>query len=122
MKLIFCPECKDLVQLREGAVRTCTCGSYGGKYLNDHLTAVVNEGALLVGLDNNTFVSAVKNAIYGKEKWEHRVDFFFTGWIPTKPGEVIFVASLEVVEFFDDDYKAGNEYSTMPVSKGEIDV
>lgn len=116
MKLISCPECKDLILLVPKDVRICYCGKHGGKYLNDHITAVVNKGAILVGLDNNSFTNAKKTVMQNKDKWEHRVDFFFVGWIPTKPGEVIFVDTLDEVLEFDNNYDAENTFSTMPVS------
>ena len=96
MKLINCPKCNDVVNLMVGTTRVCDCGNVGGKYLDDHITAVVNKDALVVGIDNNGFNIARHLAIENKD-FPRRIDYFFTGWIPTKPGEVIVVDTVENV-------------------------
>jgi hypothetical protein len=45
MKLIFCEKCHDLVKLKKKMDRTCECGEFGGKYVDD-LNAEI-WGALL---------------------------------------------------------------------------
>ena len=79
-----------------GMTRTCYCGHVGGKYLDDNITAVVNEDALVVGIDNNGF-SFAKQLAERATPLAHRVDYFFTGWIPNHPGEVIVVETVEHV-------------------------
>ena len=106
MKLINCPKCNDVVNLMVGTTRVCDCGNVGGKYLDDHITAVVNKDALVVGIDNNGFNIARRLAV-GNKDVEQRLDFFFTGWIPTKPGEVIIVDTVEDV--LEHDYHLDEE-------------
>jgi len=56
MKLFYCPLCGDIVrmQLEE---RTCKCGESKGKY-TDNINSVVSEGAIPMGIDNNTLIEA----------------------------------------------------------------
>jgi len=122
MKLIYCKECGWLIQLFRKYTMTCACKEYprAGKYLNDNLTAVVTKNSIVVGIDNNSFGDCVNRYnIYnpkGTDPYDKRVDFFFAGWIPTIPGEVIKVDSIEEVDEFPPDFESDNEFSTMPVS------
>lgn len=100
MKLLYCPECYDAVSMtHDNITRSCKCGKTAGKYLKDKITAVVSEGSVVFGIDNNSFLNAlytVKKVKDGNVEGfpkDRRFDFFFTGWIPTKPGEVLFVKS-----------------------------
>jgi len=115
MKAIRCDECSDVVMMPiKGVIKRCYCGKYHAKYLNDGITLIVNGEPVVIGIDNNTFSIAVERAEYTKE-WTHRVDFFFTGWIPNHPGEVIFVNTIDDVIKFEEDFDTGNKgYSTMP--------
>ena len=96
MKLIACEECKDTMQLVNSYTRTCWCGAVGGKYLDDSITAVVNKDAIVFGIDNYGFAVAKEMAMRNKNL-PYRYDYFFSGWIPTKPGEVIVVETVEEV-------------------------
>ena len=74
-----------------------------------------------MGIDNNTWSPAVarylKHEPNGEEPFPVRIDFFFVGWIPTIPGEVIFVdTEKEVIDYPMDAVE--NKYSTMPTSGG----
>ena len=98
MKLLFCEECRDTVSMtHDNITRTCKCGKTAGKYLKDKLTAVVTEHAVVFGIDNNSFANAlatVRKVLFEDVQgfdMNKRYDFFFTGWIPTIPGEVIIV-------------------------------
>jgi hypothetical protein len=97
MKLLFCEDCRDAVSMtHDNITRSCKCGKVAGKYLKDKLTAVVTEHAVVFGIDNNSFsnaVATVDKVLNGVEGFDadKRYDFFFTGWIPTIPGEVIIV-------------------------------
>ena len=42
MKLLFCPDCKDVFKLQK-VVKSCLCGKCSGRYINN-LDAVYNEG------------------------------------------------------------------------------
>lgn len=123
MKLFYCPECRQLVDIMraDGEVRYCYCESHCGKYLSDNMTAVFTEGAIIVGIDNGTWIPAVEKFKRfnpnGESPYPVRIDFFFCGWIPTIPGEVIFVDFPNEVHEFPMDYDAGNEHSTMPNSE-----
>jgi len=120
MKLLLCSECGDLVCLRKKFIRLCYCGEVAGKYLDDNLTAVVTENSIVVGIDNNSFGDCLtRYNIYnpeGTNPHDKRVDFFFAGWIPTIPGEIIKVDDRDEVEEFPPDFESNNEFSTMPVS------
>ncbi len=120
MKLITCPKCNDLMVLVNDYTRTCFCGHVGGKYLDDNVTAVVNKDALVVGIDNNGFSIAKQMANHHK-KSPYRVDYFFTGWIPTKPGEIIVVETVEDVLAYDYHLpEEEREYtSTLPTEIAE---
>lgn len=121
MKLIACDKCHDLMMLVGGGMtRTCYCGYVGGKYLDDNVTAVVNEDAIVVGIDNNGFnIAKHYKELYAN--LENRIDFFFTGWIPNKPGEVIVVESVEHVLEYDYHLKDEdkNYTSTLPTVVSE---
>lgn len=110
MKLLFCVECRDAVSLAEEITRKCKCGKVAGKYLSDHITAVVTPSCVF-GIDNNSFLNALATVgkVVGGEfeafDQNKRYDFFFTGWIPTIPGEVIFVDTPEDVEAYDYNEK-----------------
>ena len=119
MKLILCKKCISIVSvLSEGIVSKCNCGEHACKDLSDSITAVVTKGAVVIGIDNNTFNSAIQRYNWVKEKTpEHdgRVDFYFTGWIPTKPGEVIFVDTVkDVVDYKYEFEGEASIYSTLP--------
>ena len=117
------------MQLLRKATMYCVCeDAKAGKYLDDNLTAVVTKNAVVVGIDNNSFGDCIhRYNIYnpeGTEPYDKRVDFFFAGWIPTIPGEIIKVDTKEEVEEFPPDFETDNEFSTMPVSAdlGDEDV
>ena len=51
MKLLFCPDCGDVVQLRS-AIRSCSCKAVEGRYVNDQLVEVTGERAEVLGMDS----------------------------------------------------------------------
>ena len=117
MKAIWCDDCRDLVVLRKGLIRECSCGAHAGTYLSDNITAVISKEAFVVGLDNNSFLNAVASCNWARENVEHRVDYFFCGWIPNIPGEVIYVDTVEDVHNFKEDENTElTTTSTMPTS------
>ena len=122
MKLIGCPHCKDLVVLYTRHARSCYCGKVVGKYLSNHLTAVVNKEATVVGIDNNGYGVALQLSERHSDM-KDRIDFFFTGWIPNIPGEVIVVESVEMVlgfdYFFEVYEKPNGTRPTESVEKGK---
>ncbi len=106
MKLIYCPECHDVFLAISKMTRTCLCGKHAAKYLIDNITAVMTEGALVFGIDNVTFGNARARNEHFQESEDlknTRIDSFFTGWIPTIPGEVVTVPTAKDV--FNYDFK-----------------
>jgi len=115
MKLIVCVSCKDMVMLTASGIRTCACGMTAGRYLEDNITAVVTKGAVLVGIDNNSYKQALVNALSEQcQKWDQRVDFYFTGWVPNHPGEVVYKKTLKAVEKYKLPKKKYTNKSTTP--------
>ena len=112
-KLITCPTCNDIVNLTKEYNRSCFCGKCKGRYLDDNVTAIVNKDAIVVGIDNNGFRLSKELYVMNKEH-PSRLDFFFTGWIPTKPGEVIVVDTVEDVSRYDNHVKDPEYISTSP--------
>lgn len=61
MKLIFCPHCHDVRKLHTDCIVSCKCGKSSGRYLDDGLHAVLGGDAIPLGIDNSSFVKAIKN-------------------------------------------------------------
>ena len=59
MKLIFCPNCEDVVKLHYNN-RHCLCGDAWGYYRDDGLNAVIGGKAVPLGFDNSSLVTALK--------------------------------------------------------------
>lgn len=59
MKLIYCPYCGDMFQLRLKGMRECECGRVKGRYLNNSL-AEVSEDAISVAIGNGAFQIAIE--------------------------------------------------------------
>ena len=121
MKLILCKKCHDFFSLSNklGKTKYCRCRKSAGKYLSDGVVAVVTDNCVIAGIDNNTFQSAVwrqKETLENHSEWP-RVDYFFTGWIPTKPGEVVKVMTVKEVKEYPFEVEKKTIYSTMPTSQ-----
>ena len=58
MKLIFCPNCDDVIRLKK-SIRTCTCVRSWGMYLEDGLHAKIGGDAIPLGFNNMDFVRAL---------------------------------------------------------------
>jgi len=120
MKLIYCDKCHDFFNLSSklGKTKFCRCRKSAGKYLSDAVVAVVTDNCTIVGIDNNSFGVA--------KQWQHdanekhpdwpRQDYFFTGWIPTKPGEVHTVKTTKEVKEYEFEVESKTVFSTMPIS------
>ena len=80
MKLIVCLECSDVTALRN-IPKTCVCGKSGGYYDERTNRSVVVYGPCeVIGMDNNTFYSAiraVRNGLGGPSEMVRRV----TTWV-----------------------------------------
>ena len=60
VKLIFCPQCHDVVKLRKTpAVSTCECGRSSGFYHGDGLRATILGDAVPLGFGNQSFSRAL---------------------------------------------------------------
>lgn len=59
MKLLFCPNCQDVVKLKVQEMRFCACRECSGIYL-DVLNAEYYGKAIPLGFANNTLVEALK--------------------------------------------------------------
>ncbi len=57
MKLLFCPECYDMLALTP-ELRTCACGKSRGAYDKDGYHATVYGSALVIGMLNSTLNGA----------------------------------------------------------------
>lgn len=116
MKLLYCENCHDLVRLFPAKTKKCDCGQVAGKYLKDDLTAVVTANAVVCGIDNNSLQIARIYYNHNKNRVPSRVDYYFVGWIPTHPGEVVIVDTVEEVDDFPYETEI-NETSTIPVKE-----
>lgn len=59
MKLIFCPNCSDIVRLMDYR-RECECKNSYGYYEKDGLNAVIGGEAIPWGISNPSFVRALQ--------------------------------------------------------------
>jgi hypothetical protein len=58
MKLIFCPECSDIVRLFSYG-RACRCGLSWGHYIDDNQAAIGGK-AVPLGIGNESFHAAFR--------------------------------------------------------------
>jgi len=59
MKLIYCPDCRDMIKLRKLEFRHCACGHSWGYYFEDDLTAEIGGSAAPVAIENDELREAV---------------------------------------------------------------
>jgi len=62
MKLIYCPECRDVVALIFEE-RRCLCGRSFGFYKPDCINAVTGGEAIAIGFDNHSFEEALSSRL-----------------------------------------------------------
>lgn len=84
MKLILCEMCSDIVALKIGTGRSCSCGQSGGRYINN-LDAEVWGPCFKIGFANASFIEALRaqkfegdskeTMIYGYERVTKGRDF-----------------------------------------------
>ena len=84
MKLILCEACSDIVALKIGMGRSCSCGQSGGRYINN-LDAEVWGPCFKIGFANASFIEALsaqkfegdskETMIYGYERVTKGRDF-----------------------------------------------
>lgn len=66
MKLLFCRICLDVFKLRVHK-RHCACGKSAGYYTSDGVKAVIIGPCVPIGIDNDSFDSALQNRPSGGE-------------------------------------------------------
>lgn len=114
MKLLYCVNCGDIIVPHQSKMKVCDCGETAGKYLEDKVTTVITKNCLVFGIDNNTWMTARQRAVHYRG-YEKRLDFYFSGWFPNKPGEIIEVETVGEVEAFPIDHETENPgLSTYP--------
>lgn len=75
MKLLYCPECKDVKRLVADEWRLCKCGKSGSQYNEDHVTATVGGIAKVFGIGNPFFSDEFNNMTI-KEKRKFRKKYY----------------------------------------------
>lgn len=61
MKLIYCPNCQDVLKLRQQQTnRRCGCGKSFGRYIDEH-HAVIGGNAVPIGFAWDSFADALAN-------------------------------------------------------------
>lgn len=58
MKLLFCPDCNDVLQLRH-TFRNCHCHAVEGRYVDDERVEVTGERAEVIGIDSHSLQGAL---------------------------------------------------------------
>jgi len=86
MKLIHCPKCGDILALLRDQTRTCDCGASWGSYSDDGLHCEVGGEAVVLGVDNESLVWAVRNAQKAKPQVRSSV---FAAFVIVEPNERI---------------------------------
>jgi hypothetical protein len=61
MKLIYCPQCYDVIKLLVNLNRECACGKASGYYLSDGYHCVIKGDAIPIGFANSSFTQALEN-------------------------------------------------------------
>lgn len=59
MKLIFCPQCEDIVKLRFSWTY-CECKDSYGMYQNDGINAIIGGRAISLGIANSSLVKSLR--------------------------------------------------------------
>ena len=63
MKLIYCPDCGDIIKLELYGTKWCKCNHSWGKYTH-HINAIYGGAAIPLGINNYSFQAA----LIGKDK------------------------------------------------------
>lgn len=73
MKLVYCPNCGDVVRLIHQKWRRCACGKSGGQYNEDLMTATIGGESLCFGV-GNYFFNDMWKYLEDEQKQEYRSD------------------------------------------------
>lgn len=60
MKLFFCPNCNDVVNIIPNEYRYCLCKQNYGIFV-DNRNALLSGNAIPIGIDNRSFLKAIEN-------------------------------------------------------------
>jgi hypothetical protein len=60
MKLLYCPHCHDIFNLKYKKYQECQCGKSSGYYTDD-VNAVYSGDAIILGIANSSFIAALEN-------------------------------------------------------------
>lgn len=63
MKLLFCRDCEDIINLCP-IERKCLCGNISGKYTDRTNISITGDTAVIIGIPNSSFLKAVDQAVY----------------------------------------------------------
>jgi len=63
MKLLLCIKCSDVIALKQGKTRHCSCRKSGGRYIDNLNAEYWGEKAYLLGFANGSFVDAIRKQI-----------------------------------------------------------
>lgn len=66
MKLIYCPDCHDMIAMQTEEWRDCKCGQCGGQYNADRITATVVGKTKVLGIPNPFLDTNPKSAKKGE--------------------------------------------------------
>jgi hypothetical protein len=97
MKLLFCPDCWDVIKL-ESEIRKCKCGKCSGKYLENLHNAVTNGEGICLAFNNSSLTSAIVRFALLRDKREvtqaDTCAFHFSAWVrdhggPSNPRTIV---------------------------------
>lgn len=118
MKLLFCPQCHDVVQMRM-ETRACLCGASRGRYLADRSTVEQTAGSLSLALHNHDFAQAREVYAQNTESWSPF--FVMRAYLnPTREDDVRWVAEVSdgVAEAPADDAGDATPPTGSPAAEG----
>ena len=81
MKLLFCPECQDVIALTP-VERTCKCGSSYGSYRQDKRVVDVYGEALVIVIDSLQLERTLKEQLKMSNQ-----NLTLAAWIMSEPAE-----------------------------------
>lgn len=58
MKLLVCPKCSDVFNIKYGIEKTCSCGYSKGQYIDNINAEYI--GGIPIGFSNSTFLEALR--------------------------------------------------------------
>lgn len=77
MKLLLCPSCSSIFNLRINVIQSCFCGKSSGEYV-DNINATYYGKAIPLGFDNNSFMAALRGGIKNRNISPEFTAFFIS--------------------------------------------